>query len=114
MTVPVRRRGMNRGPRQVVAGSLQVAGALGVGAQGLGRSVAGDQDAVTADGLEAASNSEQAARSIRDTSLAQPASISTHDGPERTKWTLVCVRPHGPRQNRSGAISRATSVITET
>jgi hypothetical protein len=38
-----------------------------------------------ADGLEPAPNSERAAPSIRDTSLAQPASISTHDVAERTK-----------------------------
>src|SRR5687767_8556980 len=46
---------------------------------------------------------------MRGPSLAQPASINTHEGAERTKYTFVCVRPCGPRQYTSPATSHARS-----
>jgi hypothetical protein len=52
-------------------------------------------------------NRDSLTRSMRRPSLAQPASINTHDGLERTKYTFVCVRPRGPRQYTSRAISHA-------
>ena len=60
-------------------------------------------------GCDPGPNKDPAAPSIRGPSSAQPASTSTHDGPERTKINSGLPAPHGPRQNACGAICRATS-----